>query len=67
MKSTLRRAAAVVLAAALISPHVAVAAPQARDRDHDKSGRIVIVIKKIQKLFGISTNDDLPQPPIPKP
>lgn len=62
----LRRTAAVVLAVALSLPTVALAVP--RERDHaGQYEKIVRVIKKVQKLFGISTNDDIPIPPVPKP
>lgn len=61
-----RRAAAIVLAVALSLPSVAIASPFEREHPRDRRD-IVRIIKKIQKLFGISTNDDLPLPPPPKP
>lgn len=61
-----RRAAAIVLAVALSLPSVVLASPRERERGRDKQ-EIVRIIKKIQKLLGISTNDDLPLPPPPKP
>jgi hypothetical protein len=66
MKFCFRRAAAVALAVALSLPTVAMALPQERERSRDRS-EIVRIIKKIQRLLGISTNDDLPLPPFPKP
>jgi hypothetical protein len=62
MKSFSRRAAAVVLAAALSLPGVAFAAPQKKEPSNRKGQ----VIRLIKKVFGISTNDDIPTPPIPK-
>jgi hypothetical protein len=35
--------------------------------DPDPGERIVRVVKKIKKFFGISTLDDFPEPPRPKP
>jgi hypothetical protein len=66
MKSNLRRAAAVALAVALSLPVFAAPSKQDRERSRDKSA-VVQVIRKVQRLLGISTNDDLPQPPVPKP
>lgn len=62
MNSYLRRAAVVVLALALFLTPVAAARPANRDSSH----AFVRIVKQIQKIFGIATNDDLPQPPIPK-
>jgi len=67
MKCHSRRIATVVLAVALSLSSVATASPKQQDRGRERIGRIIQVITKIQKLFGISTNDDLPQPPIPAP
>ena len=66
MKVFTRRAAAIVLAAALCLSTPVFGAP-ARDGVREKSGPIVRVVKKIQKILGISTHEDLPLPPIPKP
>jgi len=57
-----RGAAVVVLALALLLSPLA----SARPVDRDSSSGIVRIVKKIQRLFGIATNDDMPQPPIPK-
>jgi hypothetical protein len=69
MKSYFRRTAVVVIAVALSLslPTVATASVQALVREHGNKNHVVRIIQKIQKLFGISTNDDLPQPPIPTP
>jgi len=67
MKFHLRRAAAVVLAATLSLSSAAIAAPRPRDRDGEKVDRLVQVVKKIQRLFGISSNDDGLVPPVPPP
>ena len=66
MNSRTRRAAAVALAVVLFLPPVALAASQGRDSDRD-AGAIVRIIKKIQKVFGVAPNDDIPTPPVPKP
>jgi hypothetical protein len=66
MKSNLRRAAAVALAVALSLPAFAAPSKQDRERSREKSA-VVQVIKKIQRLLGISTNEDLPFPPPPRP
>lgn len=62
MKFVTRRVAAAVLAAVLLLPAapVAVAGP----RDGDPGDHIVRIIKKLQKLFGISAQSD-PLPPRP--
>ena len=56
-------AAALALAVVLSFPTVALAASQGRERDRDR-GAIARVIKKIQKIFGV-TPTDLPMPPLP--
>jgi hypothetical protein len=65
MKFYSRRAAALVLAAALLIPTVAFAFPNKADRSERKNP----VVRIIKKLFGIAPNDndDIPIPPIPKP
>ncbi len=66
MKFYSRRTAAIVLAVALALPTAVSARPQ--ERDHiGRYRQIVDVIKKIQKLFGVSANDDIPIPPVPTP
>lgn len=67
MNSYLRRTTVVVLAVALSLPVFAAASPDTLRRDRDQIDRIVRVIKKIQRIFGVSKNDDLPQPPVPTP
>ena len=68
MKLWTRRAAAVMLAAVLSLPVMAGGTPRDREgRDGDRVAKIVKVIKKIQRLLGIATNDDLPLPPPPSP
>lgn len=62
MKFVSRRVAAALLAAVLLVP-VAPAA-FAGPRDGDARDRIVRIIKKLQNLFGISTQSD-PMPPRP--
>lgn len=66
MNSYLRRTTVVVLAVALSLPAFAVSRESLR-RDRDPVDQIVRVFKKIQRVFGISKNDDLPQPPVPTP
>ena len=67
MKSYKHRAVVAALAIALSVPPVAAAFPRQPEHGRDEITPIVHVIRKIQKLFGISTNEDLPQPPLPKP
>ena len=68
MKSYSRRAAAIVLAATISVSSAAVAAPQQRADRGEKIDRIVRVIKKkVQKLFGVTSNDDGLTPPVPPP
>jgi hypothetical protein len=68
MKVYSRRFAAVVLAASLAIAPIAIASPQGRGgRDRDFGEKVVRIIKQIQKLFGVSSNDDLPLPPPPRP
>ena len=65
MKSHLRRIAAIVIVVALSLPTVALAASH-DDRDRGRgTDPIVRIIKKIQKLLGIGSNDDIPTPPKP--
>lgn len=66
MKSHSRRAAAVLLAVVVTfaaAPDV-FAGPR---RDRELPNPIVRIIKKFQKIFGISTQDDQPLPPRPDP
>ena len=63
MKCHFRFFAAVVLAAIVSLPSVALAAPQARDRG--EKGPIVRIVQKIRKFFGITTHNDFPVPPNP--
>ena len=67
MKSYTNRTAIAVLAVALSLPPIAVASPRRPDQDRSEVSPIIYVIRKIHKLFGISTHDDLPQPPLPAP
>jgi hypothetical protein len=64
MKKYARRVAAVTLAVALSLPLVAAESRQKQERDQQKSA-IVQIVKRIQRVLGISTNDDLPLPPYP--
>lgn len=66
MTSFSRRTAAFVVAVALSVPValVSVAGPR-HDRGPDLPAKIVKIVKHLQKLFGISTNETLPQPPRP--
>jgi hypothetical protein len=66
MNSRFRRTAVAVLAVALSLPPVAAAAPQ-QGRNRNETDPIVRLVRKIQRVLGISRNDDLPQPPIPVP
>lgn len=65
MKNHVRRVAAAVLVAVLYLHIAPVAAAAPRNSDRDVPSSIVRVIQKLQKLFGISSNHDLPQPPRP--
>ena len=67
MKFYTHRVAAAALAVALSLPPVAAAAPARRDRSREEVTPIVHIVQKIQKLLGIRTNEDLPQPPLPAP
>jgi hypothetical protein len=46
---------------------LASAKPFREGADPDPGERVVRVVKKIKKFFGISTLDDFPEPPRPKP
>ena len=60
------RTAAVVLAVALSLSTPVYAQPHGRERG-GRFEQVVRIIKQIQRLFGgVSTNDDIPTPPIPK-
>lgn len=63
MKFVSRRVAAAVLAAVLLLPVAPVALGNPRD-GVDASEKIVRIIKKLQKLFGITVQSD-PLPPRP--
>jgi cytochrome c556 len=66
MKSYSFRTTIVVLAVALYVSTAAYAQPHGRERDQ-RFEQVVRIIKQIQKLLGgVSTNDDIPTPPIPK-
>lgn len=68
MKNQLRRAAVILLAASISLSPMAGAPPRDRGgHDRDFSKEIVRIIKRVQKLLGISSNDDLPLPPPPHP
>ena len=62
MKFVSRRVSAAVLAAVLVLPIAPTVA--AGPRDGDVGDRIVRIIKKLQKAFGITTQAD-PTPPRP--
>jgi hypothetical protein len=65
MKVHTRIATAVVLAVSLSLSSVAVAAPRERgNRGRDVSEKVVRFVKQ---FFGVSTHDDLPLPPPPRP
>jgi hypothetical protein len=65
MKVFNRRVAAAVLALVLFLPSVALAAPLP-EREIDRGRNpFATVIKKIQKIFRITINDDIPIPPTP--
>jgi hypothetical protein len=66
MKSFRMRAAAIALAVFVSFAVVAEPAPRDRDRARENGG-VVRVIKKIKRVLGIVTNDDLPLPPFPDP
>ena len=67
MKWYSRRAAAVVLAAALFVPLTAAAPSHDRDRDRYKTDRVARIITIVKRLFGVSTNGDVLSPPTPAP
>ena len=62
MKFQYRVFAAIVIVAFLALPSFG--GPQPQDRGREK-GPVVRVVQKIRKFFGITTNEDLPQPPNP--
>ncbi len=64
MKFQYRVFAAIVFAAFLALPSFG--GPQPRERGGEK-GSVVRVVQKIRKFFGITTNEDTPLPPVPKP
>ena len=66
MNAYSRRAAATVAAAALAVSlsSSAFGSPQERELGRDKGG-VVRILKKIQKILGITTHEDLPTPPHP--
>jgi len=66
MKICTRHTAAVALAVVLSLPTAAFAASQTRELDRSR-GPFTKIIKKIQKLVGISTNSEIPSPPLPEP
>lgn len=67
MKVYSRSMAAAVLAVAVsLSVPTTTAASPRKSRDHEQS-KVVRIIREIQRLFSIGTNDDLPLPPPPKP
>jgi ABC-type sugar transport system substrate-binding protein len=64
MKKNSLRAATLALVLAVSVASVAAAAP----RDREQKGPVITrVVKKLAKIFGITTDDDLPTPPWPKP
>jgi hypothetical protein len=66
MKVYSRRAAATLLAATLsLSSLSLAAASQEREIGRDKGDRVIRIVKKLQKFFGITTHEDLPTPPKP--
>lgn len=60
-------AAALILVFCLAGAPLASAKPFREGSDPDPGERVVRVIKKVKKFFGISTLDDFPEPPRPKP
>ncbi len=67
MKSFSRRVAAAFVFTVVLSltaGPTAAAGPR-DDRGQDLPAKIVKIVKHLQKFFGISTNDTLPQPPRP--
>lgn len=64
MKTRFRGVAAAVLAASIVLSPMAAASPQG-GRDRDLSEKIVRFIKHIQKIFGVSSDNDIPTPPHP--
>lgn len=65
MKSRLRIFAAVALAVVLFVQAPAVSATPKDGIGRDVPAKIVKFIKKLQNLFGVSSNTDAPQPPRP--
>ena len=66
MTSYSRRLAAVALAFLLSIPVFAGSPADERGHGADRSG-IVRMVEKVKKILGISTNSDLPAPPVPAP
>lgn len=64
MKGFSRRVAAVVLAMVLSLAYVPATAAATCDRD-DIGSKITRIIKKLQRLVGITTTEDAPVPPRP--
>ena len=65
MKPHFYRTTAVVLAIALSVSLAAGATPRKSDRERANRA-IVRMIEKIQRIFGVQANDDLPTPPKPE-
>ena len=65
MKSAFRTLAAVAVAAVLTFPLAPIAAASPCDGNDDLTSRIVHVVKKLQKLFGITSQTNEPIPPRP--
>lgn len=67
MKWYFRRAAAVVLAAALFIPSIAAASVQPGARGRDKTEFVLRLISAVKRAFGVSANSDIVGPPVPAP
>lgn len=67
MKWYSRRAAAVVLAAALFLPSIPAASAQPRERGRDVTELVLRIISKVKRAFGVSANGDHVTPPTPAP
>ena len=63
MKSYLRRAAAVVLAAALLVPSIAGRPSPSADRGRTKAELVRRVIEKVKRAFRVSADSDVLSPP----
>ena len=66
MKVSMQRVAVVTLAIALSLPLIAAQPRQKGERSQQKSA-IIRLIERVQRVLGITTNDDLPLPPYPTP